>query len=180
GEHGATIEWESSMPSLISNEGKFLTRPANNTMFMLNATVKRGDVSHTKSIPVIVKGMNIATIELHGMSTVNGLPYTNDTWTNQNVTVSVYASVYAPSTSAVIEFSMDGDIDSGYKPYESNSKKEISKQGENQLFFRGTDNLGNQAKLPLTVRIDKVIPAIALIGESRTSIAKGTRSCSYG
>ncbi|OPH56354.1 hypothetical protein BC351_28045 [Paenibacillus ferrarius] len=175
GDQGVTIAWESSMPSLISNSGKLLAKPANNTMFTLTATVKNGEISKTKSFPGIIKGTNQATVELHGkMTTEDGKLYTGGTWTNQNVTVSVYANVYAPSTSAALQLSMNGDSEQAYQHYDSNSYVNISKEGENQLYFRATDNLGNQDKLPLMVKIDKEIPVITLNGESSIRLAKGS------
>lgn len=174
GEHGTTIQWESSMPSMIGHDGKLLVQPANNTLLTLTATIIRGDVSKTKSFPAIVKGLNAATIELHGMlNTANG-PYTSGTWTNQNVTVSVYASVYAPSTSAVIEFSLDDDKESSYKPYESNTPIVIKDQGEHRLYFRGTDNTNHIANLSYTVIMDTESPVIRLVGDSSISLSKGS------
>ncbi|WP_205516237.1 S-layer homology domain-containing protein [Paenibacillus sp. SYP-B3998] len=172
GEHGTFIHWESSMPTLISNGGKFISRPAYNTMVNLTATITRGEVSKSKVFPVIVKGINKANIELHGkMTFADGQAYSNGTWTNQNVTVSVYANVYAPSTSAIIELSKDGG--KTYNSYESNSKIEVKEQGEHQLLFRGTDNLNNQDSIPFIVNIDKTAPVISLIGDKTLSIKQG-------
>ncbi|WP_155703163.1 S-layer homology domain-containing protein [Paenibacillus psychroresistens] len=173
GEHGITIKWESSIPSIISNDGKLLSRPANNTMLNLIATIKRGDATTTKTFPVIVKGINSAVIELHGtMTTADGQPYSSGTWTNQNVTVSVYANVFTPSTSASIALSTDGEMT--YNPYESNSKIEVSQDGTHDFFFKGTDNFNNQLVLQLMAKIDKVAPVITLIGDKSISITRGS------
>ncbi|UKS30945.1 S-layer homology domain-containing protein [Paenibacillus sp. HWE-109] len=179
GEHGATVVWKSSQPSVIGNDGK-LVRPNNNTIVVLTATIQRGDVSQTKLFTATVKGANPATIELQGSLIANGQPYVQDSWTNQPVTVSVYASVYAPSTSSTIELSLDGDNELSYKPYESNKLLTIAEQGVHELIFRGIDNLNNKVSLSLTVKIDKVIPVITLIGESSIRLRRGSTYTEQG
>lgn len=174
GENGATIQWQSSMPSVIGHNGQFIARQPNNTMLTLTATIKRGDVSKTKSFQAIVKGVNPATIELHGKLNTANVPYVNDTWTNQNVTLSVYASVYAPSTSSIIELSLDGVDESSYKPYASHTPIEIKDQGEHRLNFRATDNTNQRAYLSYTVKIDKEIPVISLVGAQSIRLSKGS------
>ncbi|MEC0227826.1 S-layer homology domain-containing protein [Paenibacillus alba] len=179
GEHGTTIQWKSSVPSLISNDGKLLAVPANNTMLDLVATIQRGNTSKTRTFPVIVKGINKAVIELHGtMTKADGQSYTSGTWTNQSVNVSVYANVYAPSTSAAIKVSSDSG--ETYIPYEQNSQILVSEAGAHDLLFKGTDNLNNELTLQLKVNIDKEAPVIALIGNPSIVLRRGSSYSEQG
>jgi hypothetical protein len=58
GAHGSTITWESSQPSVISNDGQTVIRPyagQGDTLVTLKATVRYGDVSDTQTYTLTVK-----------------------------------------------------------------------------------------------------------------------------
>ncbi|MDF2649004.1 MAG: hypothetical protein K0Q73_4809 [Paenibacillus sp.] len=61
GTHGSTITWESSTPSVISNDGQTVVRPSagqGDVVVTLTATVNYGDVSQTKTFTLTVKQLN--------------------------------------------------------------------------------------------------------------------------
>jgi hypothetical protein len=61
GAHGSTITWESSRPSVISNDGLNVIRPSagqGDAVVTLTATVHYGDVSKTKTFTLTVKQQN--------------------------------------------------------------------------------------------------------------------------
>ena len=64
GTHGSTITWESSTPSVISNDGQTVIRPSagqGDVVVTLTATVNYGDVSKTKTFTLTVKQQNTET-----------------------------------------------------------------------------------------------------------------------
>lgn len=64
GTHGSTISWESSTPSVISNDGQTVIRPSTgqgDVEVTLTATVNYGDVSKTKTFTLTVKQQNSET-----------------------------------------------------------------------------------------------------------------------
>ncbi|KRE52255.1 immunoglobulin-like domain-containing protein [Paenibacillus sp. Soil724D2] len=64
GTHGSTISWESSTPSVISNDGQTVIRPSagqGDVEVTLTATVNYGEVSKTKTFTLIVKQQNSET-----------------------------------------------------------------------------------------------------------------------
>ncbi|MDQ0877169.1 hypothetical protein QFZ77_005828 [Paenibacillus sp. V4I3] len=64
GTHGSTISWESSTPSVISNDGQTVIRPSagqGDVEATLTATVSYGDVSKTKTFTLTVKQQNSET-----------------------------------------------------------------------------------------------------------------------
>ncbi|OPA74364.1 S-layer protein [Paenibacillus selenitireducens] len=172
GERGTRIDWTSSEPTIITNDGKWVAQPANNSLVTLTATIMRGEAKRTKTFFALVQGVDPSTVQLrNAMMTADGLPYPNSSWTNQTVTASVYADVYAPSTSAVIELSLDGG--ENYQPYASHEALEFAQEGEHSLLFRATDDLGNQTVLPLVVKIDKTLPVISLVGSPSMTLTVG-------
>lgn len=64
GTHGSTVTWESSTPSVISNDGQTVIRPSagqGDAVVTLTATVSYGDVSKTKTFTLTVKQQNSET-----------------------------------------------------------------------------------------------------------------------
>ncbi len=172
GERGTRIDWTSSDREIIANDGKWVGQPTNNRLVTLTATATRGKAQQTKVFLALVRGADASTVQLrHTMMTADGLSYTNGTWTNQNVTASVYADVYAPSTSAVIELSVDGGV--SYQPYASHKALELAEEGEHALLFRATDDSGAEAVLPLSVKIDKTLPVVSLVGSPSMTLTVG-------
>ncbi|MFC4101842.1 immunoglobulin-like domain-containing protein [Paenibacillus xanthanilyticus] len=55
GVNGSSVSWRSSNPSLISDDGKSINRPANDTLVYMLATVRYNDVSDVKVFSLIVK-----------------------------------------------------------------------------------------------------------------------------
>ncbi|EHS54830.1 S-layer homology domain-containing protein [Paenibacillus sp. Aloe-11] len=181
GEHGTTIQWESSNPDLLSHDGHLLVRyPRENQPLTLKATITRGDVSVTKLFDVTVKGLDdITSVELFGsMKTADGQGYTGGQWTNQSVTASVYSSVYTePVTSVKLELSMDKGE---YQPYIANQPIEVSQEGKHTLEFRATDNLDRQAVLSLPINIDHTAPVITLKGTHHVTLKQGSSYSEQG
>ncbi|MFD0679663.1 MULTISPECIES: S-layer homology domain-containing protein [unclassified Paenibacillus] len=180
GLHGATVSWKSSNHLLIADDGKLVFRPKQDTVVNLTATFKRGVVTGSKTFYVTVKGAdNSASLQLQGtMKTADGQSYLSGTWTNQNVTASVYASVYSPMVSYVVQLSTDGG--QHYVPYENGSSVNVTDEGTHTLLFRATDNLGNEALQPLVVNIDRTSPVISLKGDSTINLPLGTEYIEQG
>lgn len=175
GEHGTSIQWSSSKPELVTNDGKLLVRyPQDDTPVKLTAVISRGSSSVTKTFDMKVKGLSgIATPELHSlMKTGDGQPYTAGNWTNQTVTVSVYTSVYTePVTSVALELSLDGGE---YRHYIADEKVPVTEEGKHTLDFRATDNLNRPSSLKLPVYIDRTPPVITLKGTSTVMLTIGS------
>ncbi|SFE69057.1 protein of unknown function [Paenibacillus algorifonticola] len=173
GEHGTSITWSSSNHLLIGDDGKLVFRPKNDTVLNLTATVKRGDSSVAKTFYATVKGAdNSGALQLQGtMSTADGQSYTSGAWTNQSVTASVYASVFSPLITVSMQLSTDGGVN--YESYTDGSKVAVSEEGMHTLLFKATDNLGNEAVLPLAAKIDRTKPVITLKGESTVTLTAG-------
>ncbi|MFU1798572.1 S-layer homology domain-containing protein [Paenibacillus azoreducens] len=172
GERGTSIQWTSSHPDVIANDGKLGTRPENNTLVTLTAEITRGSAKVTKTFLAVVAGMNPATVELHSaMFTADGKPYADGAWTNQSVTASVYADVHEPSTSVTLELSQDDG--QTYEPYTANDPLVYEEEGERQLLFRATDETNVQTLLPLKIKIDKTPPVITLIGAETVTLTVG-------
>ncbi|MFB9329000.1 immunoglobulin-like domain-containing protein [Paenibacillus aurantiacus] len=55
GTNGSAVTWRSSNPSIISDNGKSVVRPANDTLVYMLATVKYNDVSDVKVFSLVVK-----------------------------------------------------------------------------------------------------------------------------
>jgi uncharacterized repeat protein (TIGR02543 family) len=84
------------------------------------------------------------------LTNADGSPYTNNTWTNQTVTASVYASD-AGSGLASLEYSEDeGDT---WQPY-TNSLT-YNTEGIHYLTFKATDQAGNEVQETRTMKINQ-------------------------
>ncbi|WP_375104231.1 S-layer homology domain-containing protein [Paenibacillus sp. RS8] len=173
GKHGTSILWNSSNPVLMTNEGKLIYQPKKDTKLTLTATIQRGLATETKSFEVTLSGDDsITPLALHStLTTENGQTYLSGTWTNQSVSVSVYASVYIPGSDVSIQLA--NDVNGDFLPYESGKVVEISEEGQHQLQFEATDSLENKTTLPITVNIDRTAPVITLKGESNLSLTQG-------
>ncbi|TYP79585.1 immunoglobulin-like domain-containing protein [Paenibacillus methanolicus] len=55
GVNGSSVSWRSSNPSIVSDDGKTINRPANDTLVYMLATVRHNDVSDVKVFSLIVK-----------------------------------------------------------------------------------------------------------------------------
>lgn len=87
----------------------------------------------------------------------DGNPYASGSWTNQSVTVSVYAQ--APSGVAVVTYTLDGGAE---QLYGNGSTIIISEEGSHMLTFKAEDEAGSSTTVPLDleVNIDKTAPSI--------------------
>lgn len=56
GAFGSEIVWESSRPDLISNSGKYLKRPASDTIVVMKATLKKGNAAVNKTFNHLITG----------------------------------------------------------------------------------------------------------------------------
>lgn len=174
GEHGVKVQWESSNPELISQDGRLLVRyPAEDTDVTLTATITRGDVSVTKTFAVTVKGFgDTSPVELKAsMTTEDGNRYASGAWTNQSVITSVYAVYGEPVTDVSLELSMDGGE---YEPYTADKGIETSGEGAHTLTFRATDNLNLQKTQAVQVNIDRTPPVITLRGTQTINLVVGS------
>ncbi|WP_163857537.1 S-layer homology domain-containing protein [Paenibacillus elgii] len=180
GKHGATISWTSSDPQRMTDDGKIVSRPLQDTVLTLTATIKRGNAVASQAFAVNLKG---TSLELHGTwKTADGQPYSSGAWTNQSVTGSVYASVYGSVYGAGSAVGLELSTDNGqnYKSYQSNSNIEISQEGVHSRLFRATDVFGNKALLPLTVNIDLTPPVITLKGDPTVNLTVGAAYVEQG
>lgn len=173
GKHGTSIVWNSSNPVLMTNEGKLIYQPKKDTKLTLTATIQRGAAKETKAFEVTLSGDDsITPLALHStLKTENGRTYLSGNWTNQSVSVSVYASVYIPGSDVSIQLA--NDVNGDFLPYESGKVVEISEEGQHQLQFEATDSLENKTTLPIAVNIDRTAPVITLKGESNLSLTQG-------
>ncbi|WP_419885379.1 S-layer homology domain-containing protein [Paenibacillus sp. B-A-8] len=173
GKHGTSIVWNSSNPVLMTNEGKLIYQPKKDTKLTLTATIQRGLATETKAFEVTLSGDDsITPLALHStLKTENGQTYLSGSWTNQSVSVSVYASVYIPGSDVSIQLA--NDVNGDFLPYESGKVVEISEEGQHQLQFEATDSLENKTTLPIAVNIDRTAPVITLKGESNLSLTQG-------
>ncbi|CAH1054310.1 S-layer homology domain-containing protein [Paenibacillus pseudetheri] len=173
GKHGTSIVWKSSNPVLMTNEGKITFKPKMDTKLTLTATIQRGSATETKAFEVTLSGDDsITPLALHStLKTENGQAYLSGDWTNQSVSVSVYASVYIPGADVSIQLATDGN--GNFLPYESGKVVGISEEGQHQLQFKATDSLENKTTLPLAVNIDRTAPVITLKGDNLLSLTQG-------
>jgi hypothetical protein len=173
GKHGTSIVWKSSNPLLMTNEGKIIFQPKKDTKLTLTATIQRGLATETKAFEVTLSGDDrITPLALHStLKTENGQAYLSSDWTNQSVSVSVYASVYIPGSDVSIQLA--NDVNGNFLPYESGKVVEISEEGQHQLQFKATDSLENTTTLPIAVNIDRTAPVITLRGDSNLSLTQG-------
>ncbi|MFM9281109.1 S-layer homology domain-containing protein [Paenibacillus jiagnxiensis] len=174
GEHGVSVQWESSNPELIGHDGRLLVRyPVEDTEVTLTATITRGDVSVTKTFAVTVKGFgDTSPVELKAsMTTEDGNRYASGAWTNQSVITSVYAVYAEPVTEVSLKLSMDGGE---YEPYTADEGIEISGEGAHTLTFQATDNLNLQKSQTVQVNIDRTPPVITLRGTSTINLTVGS------
>ncbi|WP_053373141.1 S-layer homology domain-containing protein [Paenibacillus sp. FJAT-27812] len=178
--HGTSLTWKSSNPQVISDTGKFGFRPKNDALVTLTATATRGDVSKSKVFYASVKGAeNAAGLKLQEkLSTEDNQILKNGDWTNKNVTVSVYASVYKPVSIAELLVSKDGGQQ--YEPYENESKIVVSQDGEHTLLFKAKDTLGNETSLPVKANIDRVKPVLTLVGAKTINLNVGNAYTEQG
>ncbi|MBE1446496.1 immunoglobulin-like domain-containing protein [Paenibacillus sp. OAS669] len=173
GAQGTVITWKSSNPVYMDDNGKMVFHPDKDTDLTLTATIKRGNAVDVKIFSVTLKGdASITPLQLSWtMKTSDGNPYASGAWTNQNVTASVYANVYVPGSTVSLELSTDGGA---YLAYNSQSKVEVTSEGEHTLQFRAKDSLGHTAELPLAVSIDRTAPVITLKGSPSIIMLVGT------
>ncbi|WP_246309507.1 DUF5011 domain-containing protein [Paenibacillus alginolyticus] len=104
------------------------------------------------------------------LTTADGELYAPNAWTNQNVTTSVYASVYVPDTTVSINLTQDGNAS---QPYVSKSDIMVSQEGQHTLLFQASDTNGNMSSLPLKVNIDKTPPVMKLKGNTSVTVTAG-------
>ncbi|OKP85631.1 hypothetical protein A3844_15335 [Paenibacillus helianthi] len=173
GEQGTSISWESSSPLLMTNAGKLVFQPQKDTQLTLTATIRRGAAVETKSFKVNLSGdASVTPLALRGtLQTADGHAYLSGAWTNQNVTVSVYANVYVPGSEVSFKVRQDGGEG---QPYEKGQPIKLTAEGQHQLELQALDTLGNTASLPLAVNIDRTAPVISLKGSSSLTLAQGT------
>ncbi|MFB5761981.1 S-layer homology domain-containing protein [Paenibacillus medicaginis] len=180
GEHGVSVQWESSNPELIGHDGRLLVRyPAEDTDVTLTATITRGGVSETKTFVVTVKGFgDTSPVELKAnMTTGEGKAYESGSWTNQSVVTSVYAVYSDPVTDVVLELSKDSGE---YGPYKADESIEVSAEGAHTLAFRATDNLNLQKTRAVQVNIDRTAPVITLRGTQTVNLTVGSSYAEAG
>lgn len=173
GEQGTSITWESSSPILMTSAGKLVFQPQKDTELTLTATIRRGAAVETKSFKVNLSGdASVTPLALHGtLQTSDGTTYLSGAWTNQSVTVSVYANVYVPGSEVSFKVRLDGGEG---QPYEKGQSIKLTEEGKHQLELQAVDTLGNTASLPLVVNIDRTAPVISLKGSSSLTLAQGT------
>ncbi|WP_052487786.1 S-layer homology domain-containing protein [Gordoniibacillus kamchatkensis] len=86
------------------------------------------------------------------MTTADGKPYASGSWTNQNVTASVYASVYETSSLASLTLSVDGGDG---QPVANDSSYTVSQEGKHTLVYQATDSAGHTFVQSVQVNIDR-------------------------
>ncbi|WP_379157027.1 immunoglobulin-like domain-containing protein [Paenibacillus sp. sgz5001063] len=172
GEQGTSVTWESSSPLLMTHDGKLAFRPQLDTKLTLTATIRRGSAAEVKTFEVHLSGdASVTPLALSGtLQTGDGHAYLSGAWTNQNVTVSVYANVYVPGSRVSFKVHLDGGEG---QPYEQSQPIKLTAEGKHQLELQAVDTLGNTASLPLAVNIDRTAPVISLKGSSRLTLTQG-------
>ncbi|MNO26026.1 Endoglucanase precursor [compost metagenome] len=174
GEQGTGIAWKSSTPLLMTSDGKIVFQPQRDTKLTLTATIRRGNAVEEKTFEVTLRGdAGVIPLALHGtLQTADGDAYLSGAWTNQSVTVSVYANVYVPGSDVTIHVRLDGETEG--KTYGKDQAIELTAEGRHGLEFQAGDNLGNTASLPVAVNIDRTAPVISLKGSSSMTLVQGT------
>jgi len=173
GEHGVTVQWDSSHPQLIGQDGRLLVRyPAEDTEVTLTATIARGTVTEHKTFVVTVKGFgDTSPASLSAsMKTADGVAYASGQWTNQSVVSSVYAVYSNPVTEVELKLSLDGGP---FVPYAPREEIVIAEEGRHTLTFQATDNLHLQKTQDLQVNIDRTAPVITLRGTPTVNLTVG-------
>ncbi|MCM3716599.1 hypothetical protein M3202_21375 [Alkalihalobacillus oceani] len=113
-------------------------------------------VSDTSGI--MIDGIS-PTIDI-GMKTADGQTYVDDTWSNQEVTVT--ASVYDDSGISSFVYSLDGGVT--WSPYDSPIK--LKEDGSYSLVLKAMDIAGNETTVQRTVKVSssglKLTPTLEL------------------
>jgi len=63
---GSSITWESSNDEILSDDGKLLKKPVNDTVVVLKATITRGSAVKTKTFSHVVEGTSNGTVSPGG------------------------------------------------------------------------------------------------------------------
>ncbi|MET3849245.1 S-layer homology domain-containing protein [Paenibacillus sp. OAE614] len=102
----------------------------------------------------------------------DGGTYAEGEWTNQSVTVSVYAE---GGTGGIASFTYTLDGGSP-QAYTNSSPIEITEDGDHAIVFQAEDEAGHQLSDVLKVKIDRTPPAIAFSPNGRESVASSATS----
>lgn len=122
-----------------------------------STTVRSGSFLLDSSGPSIDATMTIS----------GGIPYADNTWSNQDVAMSV-AAADANGVTAVT-YSLDGGT-----TWETYTAPVIfHEDGSNDVVIKATDTMGNETIEHRTVQIDQTAPVITLVGPSSIRMTEG-------
>jgi hypothetical protein len=151
---GAEANTDSWDPS-ISPDGRFVAFSSNATNLVADDTNGYADVFvHERGTPAQYSDNRPPT------TTADGGTYTQDTWTNQNVTLTLTAAD-EQGGSGVKETRYRMGTSGVYQLYDATNKPSISSEGITTVSFYSTDVAGNVEDPPktFTVKIDKRAPS---------------------